>query len=446
MERLRKILNSKIGKNIFSTFFGVGIQLFAQIVLVPFYIICWGNELYSDWIVLSAITAFFSVTDIGLTTVTVNQFSISYAEKKYRECKALLSNSSILLIGVFSTCILALIVITSLADITSIFGLNVLNRKEASIITILFVLKIFMGMMGAVYNSIYRATSNASRGIMAVNISRILECLFLVMCLLLDIPILITSIFFVIPSIGLYIFMKVDTTRRLFNYRFRLSYLNWPLFKSLVVPSMSFMSLPLSQSLNTQGMTIIINLFFGPQTVVLFNTTRTLTNFSRSVITNFHNAIWPEFTVAYANNNYERVKKITLKAFKWSVFFAIVMGIFLLLFGDWIYDIWTKGRIECSIGLMAILTLLMLTDTIWSTSRMTLNATNNHIKMGPYLLLVTILGLAVSYFLATLNYSIVAVVAGLLTIDIIMIPLTLIYSSKLTGISFCELFSLKSNI
>lgn len=45
--------NSPIRKNLLANGFGIGVQLLNQIVLVPFYILFWGNELYSDWIVIS---------------------------------------------------------------------------------------------------------------------------------------------------------------------------------------------------------------------------------------------------------------------------------------------------------------------------------------------------------------------------------------------------------
>ena len=54
-------INSPIRKNIIANLFGIGVNLLNQIVLVPFYIIYWGNDLYSDWIVISALTAFFGI-------------------------------------------------------------------------------------------------------------------------------------------------------------------------------------------------------------------------------------------------------------------------------------------------------------------------------------------------------------------------------------------------
>ena len=88
-----KSMNTKtpVRRNLIANLFGLGVNLLNQIVLVPFYIIYWGNELYSDWIVLSSLTAIFSMSDVGLNNVIQNRFSIKYSEGDIKECNSLLS-------------------------------------------------------------------------------------------------------------------------------------------------------------------------------------------------------------------------------------------------------------------------------------------------------------------------------------------------------------------
>ena len=76
----KRILSSPIRKNVVANLFGVGVNLLNQVVLVPFYILCWGKDLYADWIVITAVTAFFSMSDIGLNNVIQNRFAIKFAE------------------------------------------------------------------------------------------------------------------------------------------------------------------------------------------------------------------------------------------------------------------------------------------------------------------------------------------------------------------------------
>lgn len=438
-----KIRTSPIRKNIFSTFFGVVIQLFTQLVLVPFYIICWGNDLYSDWIVLSAITGFFSVTDIGLTTVTVNRFSIEYANGNYKLCYSLLSNSIMLLNVAFLICFILLIPALIYWDVRILAGLHAMTRIESTIIVLLFLLKIFLGMKGAVYNSIYRATSNASKGMMAVNISRMLEGIFMVICLLLKTPVVVTATFFVFPSYLLYIYIKHNTTTKIFPYSFSFKFLDLKLFKELLVPSFSYMAFPLCQVINIQGMTLIVNALFGANTVVLFNTTRTLVNFIKSIITNLQNAIWPEFTVAYANKQIERAKNIYHKTFKLSFAISIISAIVLFFSGPYIYDVWTKGQIKFDLLLMVVLMMLVVTDSFWSSSRLILNATNNHVKSGLLYLSLNIISVILAYIIGSLSSNLYFCLSSLFIIDIIMAPYTITLCLRLLNDKFVNLFRIK---
>ena len=96
--KLPFIGNSPIRKNLVANGFGIGVQLLNQVVLVPFYILFWGNELYSDWIVISALTLIFSMSDIGLNNVIQNRFTIKLSEGSHKECNSLLTDNFLLVV------------------------------------------------------------------------------------------------------------------------------------------------------------------------------------------------------------------------------------------------------------------------------------------------------------------------------------------------------------
>ena len=84
----------------FASFLGILLNIANQLVLIPFYIHIWGNELYGDWIVLTSATAFFQMTDGGLNMVTQNLFAIRLAEHKQKECDTLITNNILIIAAV----------------------------------------------------------------------------------------------------------------------------------------------------------------------------------------------------------------------------------------------------------------------------------------------------------------------------------------------------------
>ena len=91
---LRLIKDNKkvpIAKNMYANLFGIIVNLLNQIVLVPLFLIMWPIELYGDWIILSSFSVFFSMTDLGFNSASMNYFSIKYAEGKYTACSKAVS-------------------------------------------------------------------------------------------------------------------------------------------------------------------------------------------------------------------------------------------------------------------------------------------------------------------------------------------------------------------
>lgn len=436
MKTILSKLRTPIGENLISTFFGIGIQLFVQLILVPFYLIYWGVELYGDWIVLTAITSFFSISDIGLNTVASNLLAIRYQEKQYKECNSLLANSVVLLIVTFSILNILLFIFLLENDLVAIAGLNQINRFQSSVVLILLVVKIFFGMMGGVYHSIYKCVSKTHKGIMISNISRLIEGLILLLCIIVKLPILLVALLYIVPSIITFIYIRYDTTHNIYKFKFHISYLNWRLFKSLLIPSFAFISFPFGLSILNQGFTLIVNKYLGAESVVLFNTTRTLTNFAKSIVGNIQVAIWPEFTIAYANNNKKRMQNIARKVFHVSIFLTICFSLFFYIFGEWIYDIWTKGKVEFSMSLMMAFLIVVFADSIWSTARLTLNATNNHTKIGLLYFCLSIIATFVAFLSAILTHKLILVVLSMLVVDIFMSVYSIKKSMLLTQDSF----------
>lgn len=128
------ITNSPIRRNMIANLFGVCVQLLNQIVLVPFYILFWGNELYSDWIVISALSAIFAMSDVGLNNVIQNRFSIKLSEEDYEECNSLLTNNFILVAITMVFTLFACGVFVGLWDITKVMSLHLLTRYEANFV------------------------------------------------------------------------------------------------------------------------------------------------------------------------------------------------------------------------------------------------------------------------------------------------------------------------
>lgn len=409
-------INSPIRKNIVANLFGIGVNLLNQIVLVPFYIIYWGNDLYSDWIVISALTAFFGMSDIGLNSVIQNRFSMSFAKGDLEQCNSLLVNNVVIIIIIGTLCIISSIAYVSICDITHQLGLHLLTRTEGSVVFIVLLCQIFIQMFSGIENAIFRATHNASVAVYYDQISRLIIFIITFVCLVIRCNIAIMCLLICLPNI-LLIAVKHVNAQKHFEWKFSFSLANLKQLREILPQSVAYMSFPISNAILLQGFTLLVNRFWGSDTVVLYNTTRTMCNFIKTFLSTILHSVWPEFSIAYGKNDYATMRRLYSKSMKASFILSVLISLFLLIAGPFIYTTWTHGAVQFSYPLIMAFLVVLVINTMWNTGCVALLATNNHMKFGILDLWVTVIALSVAYFMAHYYHSLSLVVYSMLVID-----------------------------
>jgi len=412
-----KIPKSPIKKNILANFSSVGVQLFNQIVLVPFYLTLWNVNLYSDWIILTALVSFFSVSDIGLNNVSINRFVIKYSEGNRNECTQLLTNNFVLIFLIALLSIVGSLIYINIVDIVKSLGLHSVSRSEANYIFIILLMKIFLGFLSSIFGGIYNATQNTHKAILITNISILAEVLVIIITLVFHYSVIALVTFYIIPKIILFIYFLLDS-QRYFKFSFRIRNYNYKLLKEVMVPSVSFMSFPLGNAIIYQGFSIVINKFFGANSLVLFNTTRTMANFIKTLLSTIQNSVWPEYSIAFGKNDISRMRNIHRKAFIVATSISIALSLFLLTFGNLIYKIWTHGKISFNFELMIAFLIIVFFQSVWGSSSVTLMATNKHSKLGIIYLILSFISISIAFCLSQIWPSLILTTYCMLLIDI----------------------------
>ena len=416
-------------KNILGNFYGIGVNLFSQIVLVPFFISYLGIELYGDWIALTAVSSFFSMSDIGLNAVTANAYSIAYNRGNTKECDSLLANNVILILLMWGLVTIIGFAFANIVDLQSFLNLRIVSSQIGVIVIFSLVCKIFISMLSSVYVSIYRAKSLAYKTFFIGNSVRLLEAVILLLGVIFRVPMIWIVVFYCIPVVGQLLYYAVDVKIQ-YGYWTRLNVIDRRLFMKVLFPSLSFMSFPLGYAIILQGFTLVVNKFFGAESVVLYNTTRTICNFLKVIPNAVKNATWPEFTIAFANKDVARMKKLYSTTLYISLSFIVVAAGVLLIGGNWIYELWTRHAVQFSFSLISTYMISVFFNSIWEASGMTLMATNTHSQLGLLFVCLAIF----SFFLANIAASassLVLIVLCVLFVDFTLALYTLKASRKI---------------
>ena len=413
------LLNSPIRKNLFASGFGLIIQICNQILLVPLFLLQWDVSYYGDWIILTSLSLIFQMTDAGLSSVTQNQFSIEYAQKKYTVCKSLLTNNIVLITIIGITCLIGCFFFASLFDMNSILGLNLINETEACIVLLATTASVFIKMEGSVFDSIYRANSQLYKATSITQINILLNTIITIICLFVFDSMVYVALSILIIDI-IVLIVRIKKSREIFQYSFHLHSINSRLFKQLLLPSLSFMCFPLSNAIIYQGFTLLVNRFFGAEAMVAYNTIRTLTSFVKRVISMIQSSVWPEYSIAYGRKDVNRMRELHRKAFSLSFPLTIICCVFIMTLGEYVYEVWTAGKITFDYSLSFAFCLLLIARNVWATSNVALVATNKHVRFSIYYLLGAIFSLIISVSVVQMFNFLEIFVYSQLVIDIIL--------------------------
>jgi O-antigen/teichoic acid export membrane protein len=345
--------------------------------MVPLFISLWGVNKYADWIILSALSSFFTMADVGLNTVTINQFVIKYQQKEYIQCSKLLMNA-FLFIATTGFCVIIMSIgFSFLFDIKKLLHVSVFSAHETIFIFIVLLLGVFLQMYVAVYNGIYRATSHAHVFLIIHHFIRLLELLILSIGVIFNLNMYLLMFLYIIPEFIAIILIHLYA-KKWFDFKYSIRLFDAPLLKSLIKPSFSFMLMPLGYAISNQGMILIISNLLGAVILVIFTTTRTLVNFIYSAMGVLSTAVWPEISVAYGRKD----KKILSALYKHSLIITAILAfvcIFILVFaGEPIYLIWTRHAIAFDAIFFYGMLFTLFIAALWGIASVLPLATNNH--------------------------------------------------------------------
>lgn len=411
---------STLFKNIGANSLTMGLMLIFQLLSVPIFLNFWGVELYGEWLTLNTLTAYFQMTDVGLNTATSNQFTFNLIKKDYKSCTILINNNIFFVLISFFLIFLVLISLIYLNFFSSLFNFKIISSKLVNICLLLLFAQVLIGTLNNLLNTFYIATGNYARGIMFDNLIRFIEYATLIAGLVLGLTLPSILVLGVIVKIIGLLFKYFDSSN-FYKLHINIKYFDLDELKKIIIPSLAFFSFPIANSIIFQGFTLIINYFFGSASVVLFNTTRTLVNFSKSIIDILHKSIWPEITLSFGNNNKEIMKMLHRRTLAISVGLAVLTTLFLGLLGHYIYNVWTNNTIKFDGLLLKLLLLSLLTNVIWSSSNTILQATNNHKMFSLYYLGSAFIGSITALIILKLTMTLSYLPVALILVDIFLI-------------------------
>lgn len=391
-------LINRLLKGIGANFLGQLINIASRIVLVPLFLLAWGADIYGEWLLLSSMVAYLSLTEMGAQLYIVNLLTQDYARRDYDHfCKVLHTGMALFLIVPIAVFIIFIAIITLFNPAAS---LHITLTSHSTVILILAILafQIVVALPQSVLLRVYFAVEMLPRGVMLLNFMQLMSLTFVAGGLCLRRGMVAIAILQIIPY-GIIVGIALWDLHRKFP-QFNILSLKEADFRlglSFIKPSLHFFLIQLNQMFSIQGMVIIIGMVLGPLQVVLFSTIRTMVNLIRSFLDQLSHAAWPEMTRLDAQEDTDKFLILFRLIFRSTLIAAIFFITIFHFYGGFIYHFWLRKTVPFQQPVMDLFLIYIGQFIFWLACSHPLLATNRHQTLAKVLFISSILTIFLAY-------------------------------------------------
>jgi O-antigen/teichoic acid export membrane protein len=410
------------------------VQIFIRLAEVPLLLAYWGPQRYGEWLMLSAIPFYLSISDGGFANTACREMAMRSAAGDRRGTLAVFQSTWALLIVVSIAMSLLSLLLVQLAPLGSWLHFSIIAASEVKITMLLLVVYVLVGFQGGLLNGCFWVAGRYASGMVFIAVTLLFEFVGLAAAVVLGGgPIQAAGGYLIGKLLGIGL-MWIGQRRVSPWLRYGLSSFSMPTLKRLCKPAFASLAFPLGNALNIQGTRIVVGLVLGPSAVALFVPLRTLSRIVMQPATIINRLIEPELALAYGAGSDSLFQRLFSKSCQLSLWGCLALCLIVGPGAHWIFPAWTGGKITMNWPAYLLLLGGVLVNGIWYTSLMIPYATNRHSRIAPYYLFVYgAAAVGLGFFGAT-YFGLSGVAIALLLAEAAMALLVLKVSLRMTNI------------
>lgn len=385
-------------KNIIANTISKFLRIVFTLILIPVYIKYLGVEIYADWIILFSLPALFELSNFGINKAVNNTFSI-YHNRNYKESNLIIIN------GFYLTVIIGITIISIISFLWDSIGayeflnLSLVSSNNSKIILILLTIKIFSDMVKGILCSYFFAQNKNYVNVYIDLLQYTIENIILIILVILGFNLVYISNVYIFPSLIICLLLILYN-----SYQFSLNifsqFLSLRVIKILIKPSSSFSLLTISEYILNQGFIIIFKKYFNNQELIIFNSSKTLVNYLKTIQGLIASSVAPVFNVYFGKKQFIDLVKLYEKSNKLTVYMSFFLSFGLACLASIIWQFWIGDSLEFNFILMILLILVQVISSFWIIPSNLIVSINKHFQLSWIYLTSSTIGVVIFYFFA----------------------------------------------
>lgn len=416
---MNKVLRARLAKGFGAQGFGQAVNTLIQLATVPLLLSVWGVALYGEWLLLTAIPVYLSASDTGFATAATHDMTMLTASGEQEHVLESFQSVWILILGASVALLFIVALVVLIFPVGDWLNISMIGGASAGIILLLLSGQVMASFQTSMVYAGFHCGGAYGLGQFLTAVIRVVEFGLLALAVLLDGgPVMAAAALFAGRVAGT-LAMRMVLWRANPDIVFGWRYGNMATVRRLFGPAWASMGLTLGNALNLQGMVVVVGLALGPAATVVFSTLRTMTRFGMQLVSTVYNTVSPEISAAYGAKDMSLLRRLHHRSCQLAVWLALAVVAGLLLFGEPLLRLWTRGAVDMHWGLMIWLLAILAVRALWHSSLMLEYATNRHRAVAAVYCAANLLAMAAAYG-AALSAGLNGVAVAVLISEIIM--------------------------
>ncbi|HDR8990559.1 lipopolysaccharide biosynthesis protein [Burkholderia vietnamiensis] len=410
--RRSRVRLSSVLSGVVANVFNQGITVIIQLASLPIFLHFWGAPRYGKWIVISAVPAYFAMSDIGIVSVAINKIGMLHARGEVEQANVTLQTA---FVGVTAFLILGVLI-----GAAFLFLFHSGTQSEPWAL-LLLVATALLNLYSGLFDAAFRVVNRYAAGVFLLSFARLGEWLATVACVASGGGIVAAAAAACGARAVIQLAILLGLRRANSGLQWGMSRSSFAELKSLLPQGAAFLGFPLGNALSIQGMTLVVGHFIGMREVVVFNAYRTLSRSITQLITTVSRAVWPRFSNLYARGLHREATELRRRAERSVAIVAAATFVLLVAFSRPLIELWGRGKLPYQPIILISLLLVAFVTSLYQVKLVALMSTNRHTGVSTQFCAISAIavgaGWALSFFIG-MSGAIAAVVAAEIAIFI----------------------------
>lgn len=391
-------MKKRLVRGIGANFLGQMINLASRLVLVPLFLLAWGVDIYGEWLLLSSVVAYLSLTDLGGQSYIVNRLTQAYAQRDIPLFRRVLHTGLALFLVIPLTAYGLFLGVALAFPLAAYLHITITGHQVVVGVLAILAFQFVFSLPQGILLGVYRAVEMLPRGVMLANLMQFLTLIFVAGGLWLKWSMVPIACLQIMPYGLIALIALRDLNRRFPQFHLlSLAEANFSFGLSFLKPSLHFLLIQLGQAFAVQGTVLVVGAVLGPLQVVLFSTMRTIVNLIRSFFEQVSHAAWPEMTRLDTQQDIDKFLVLFRLILRSTLIASVIFITIFHYFGGYLYHFWLRKTVPFDQLVMDLFLLYMGQWIFWLTCSHPLLATNRHHTLAKMLFVSALLNLSLAY-------------------------------------------------